>query len=66
MVSDGNYVYFRKDDGLYRASTTTRASATLIANVVGLVSDLAIGNGVLYWLDIGKGTDDGSLNQLAL
>ncbi len=66
MVSDGTYVYFRKEDGLYRAATTGAHRVTLVAKVVGQITDLAIDDGVLYWLDGGNEIADGSLNRLVL
>jgi hypothetical protein len=66
LFADGSYVYFGKNGGLYRASTTTSAPATLVANLVGSLSAVTVANGALYWLDTGKGAADGSLNRLVL
>jgi hypothetical protein len=66
MAVDSNYVYFSKDQGLYRAPTSTNGTPSLIQSAVGAISGVAVSNGVLYWLDTGSSATDGRLYRLVL
>jgi hypothetical protein len=66
LAADANDVYFIKDKALYRAPTNTNDAPSLIANPVGDISGIAVSNGVLYWLDTGSSSMDGTLYRLVL
>lgn len=65
IATDANYVYFRMNNGLYRAPSSSGAP-TLIANLTGRLTGLTVANGVLYWIDQGASDSDGGLYRLVL
>jgi hypothetical protein len=66
MATDANYVYFSKDQGLYRAPTKAKGAPSLIMHATATITGVTVSNGVLYWLDTGSSAMDGTLYRLVL